>query len=82
MNIRRKVTHTRLNPRIQGTAIRQMTTETHTRCTDATIARRQREEVVDAQTGVFVVGGQFLGLSALYTKTNPNSNNAGADVDV
>lgn len=46
MNVGSKVTHSRLDPTIQRTAIRQMTTQTHTRRADAAIARRQREQIV------------------------------------
>lgn len=60
MDIRGKVTHSSLDSTIERTAIRKVSTQTHPRGADATIARWQGQQVVDAETGVFVVGGQFL----------------------
>jgi hypothetical protein len=57
MNISSKVTHRRLNPTIQRTPVRKVTTQTHTRRANTAIARRQREQIVYRETGVFVVGG-------------------------
>lgn len=60
VDIRRKVTHSRLDPTIEGTAVRKMSTQTHASGTDPAIASGQREEVVHTQTSVLVIGGQFL----------------------
>lgn len=60
MNIRGKVTHTSLDPGIQGTAIGQMTPKTHTGSTDTAIACGQGQKIVHTQAGVFVVSRQFL----------------------
>ena len=60
MQIRRKVTTRRPNPLIQRRSVRQMSAETHPRCTDRAGAGAKRQEVVYAETGVFVVGGEFL----------------------
>lgn len=60
MDIRRKVTHSRLDPTIECTAVREMPTQTHASGTDPAIASGQGEEVVHSQTSVLVIGGQFL----------------------
>lgn len=60
MDIRRKVTHGRLDPTIERTAVGKMAPEAHARGADPTIARRERKQVVDRETRVLVVGSQFL----------------------
>lgn len=67
VNVRREIAHGGLDPLVERTAEGQMPTETHARGADAAVARRQREEVVDRQGGILVVGGQFLFRSAAST---------------
>lgn len=64
MDIRGKVTHGRLDPTIERTAIGEMAPEAHSSCAYAAIARREREQIVDRETGVLVVGSQFLSASS------------------
>lgn len=61
MNIRRKITHTRLHPLIQRTPVRQMPTQTHPRGPNLPIARRQRQQIIHRQRRVLVVRRQLLG---------------------
>lgn len=60
MDIRGKVTHGGLNPAIESTAVRKVSTQTHARGANATITGWQREQVIHAQSCVLVVGSQFL----------------------
>jgi len=60
MDIRRKVAHSRAHTLIERAAKRQMAAETHASGTDGAVARRQRQQVVDGERGVLVVGGQGL----------------------
>ena len=60
MDIRGEVTHSRFDPAIESTPVGKVATEAHARGADPAIARRQREQIVDGETRVLVVGSQFL----------------------
>lgn len=65
MDIRRKVADSCLDPTIQRTAIRKMSTQTHTRGAYPAIASWKRQKVVDTKRGILVVSFKFL-----YKQTN------------
>lgn len=78
MDIRGKVTHARLDPAIQRATIGQMTTQTHARGTNLSIASGQRKQIIHAETSVFIISGKFLidsqrrNLTPLPPKREPN----------
>lgn len=45
---------------VESAAVRQMSTQTHARGADSAVASLQREQIVDAERGVLIVGGDFL----------------------
>jgi hypothetical protein len=61
MNIRREIANRGVNPLIQRTPIRKMSTKAHPRRANPSGARWQREQVVDAQRRILVVRGELLG---------------------
>ena len=55
-----KVAHRRSHPPIESAPESQVSTKTHTRRTDPAVARFEVGEAVNAECGVFIVGGDFL----------------------
>ena len=60
VDIRGEIANSRLESRIQGASVRQMTAQAHPRGAHPAIAGGQRQKVVYAERGVFVIGRQFL----------------------
>lgn len=60
VDIRRKEASRSFDALVQGTPIRQVSSQTHTRCANSAVAGWEGQEVVDGEGGVFVVCGEFL----------------------